>query len=461
MSGFEELDEALLTPARRWYMANQMVEANPQVHGGLVARAAAFLAMGRPWEAVADLDRALRLLTHASCNDRKAGPDDDDAKIRLLRGHAHAACLSYDRAVADFAYAAEVFDEFAQQTGCGAVDASSGTTAAHARAGLGVCYCNMRQWDKAIESGERAIQDLEFDDAARSHVSRAIETARQHILLARGPGRSNGTPPAAAARTAGTPTQGCGGLASDAAPPRRGQVASTIDAHRETSAGHAGEESHTRPLSPERAAAAAVAHTDGGDGESDRKPPPHMRARGRPMHKRDYDVAAAAWHASQIAAAAARAAAAAPPQSQHRPQPSILDMHEILVPLRGEVPRRSAPGAGKSLSALASSLAATSGHAAAPGRESAHETRPKRSSSVASLAMSLSCASICSDHWELAADEPAPGAARRDSRDDSHDVGLDYDESPQAAAPGWRSPPAPRSAPPHHRKLHKRDIPPH
>lgn len=50
MSAFEELDEALLTPARRWYMTNQMVEVNPQVHGGLVARATAFLAMGRPWE---------------------------------------------------------------------------------------------------------------------------------------------------------------------------------------------------------------------------------------------------------------------------------------------------------------------------------------------------------------------------------------------------------------------------
>ena len=32
----------------------------------------------------------------------RVAEEDEEARIRLLRGHAHAACLSYERAVADF-----------------------------------------------------------------------------------------------------------------------------------------------------------------------------------------------------------------------------------------------------------------------------------------------------------------------------------------------------------------------
>ena len=43
-----EVDEANLTPARRWYLANQAVERSPGEPAGLVGRAAAFLGMGAP-----------------------------------------------------------------------------------------------------------------------------------------------------------------------------------------------------------------------------------------------------------------------------------------------------------------------------------------------------------------------------------------------------------------------------
>ena len=46
-----EVDERE-TPARRWHLANQSVEANPGLPSGFVLRAVAFLSMNRPWEAV-------------------------------------------------------------------------------------------------------------------------------------------------------------------------------------------------------------------------------------------------------------------------------------------------------------------------------------------------------------------------------------------------------------------------
>ena len=43
-------------------LVNQSVESPRGVPSGFVVRAVAFLAMGPPWEAVSDLDRALRLV---------------------------------------------------------------------------------------------------------------------------------------------------------------------------------------------------------------------------------------------------------------------------------------------------------------------------------------------------------------------------------------------------------------
>ena len=95
----------------RWFLANRSVEAAPNDPAALVGRAASFLAMDRPWEATNDLDRALRMQTRlagadvaaagdeATAKQRRRRHDGEEARTRLLRGHAHAACLRYDRAV--------------------------------------------------------------------------------------------------------------------------------------------------------------------------------------------------------------------------------------------------------------------------------------------------------------------------------------------------------------------------
>ena len=73
-----------------------------------------------------------------------------------------------------------------------------------------MAYCNMRDWQRCVDAGERAVRGLPLDDVARRHVARAVETARQHLSLAAGGGgggsrRSGGStappqPPTAAAR---------------------------------------------------------------------------------------------------------------------------------------------------------------------------------------------------------------------------------------------------------------------
>ena len=40
----------------------------------------------------------------------RVAEEDEEARILLLRGHAHAACLSYERAVADFSDAREILE---------------------------------------------------------------------------------------------------------------------------------------------------------------------------------------------------------------------------------------------------------------------------------------------------------------------------------------------------------------
>ena len=148
--------------------------------------------MDRPWEATNDLDRALRMQTRlagadvaaagdeATANQRRRRHDGEAARTRLLRGHAHAACLRYDRAVADFAEAEAILSRLG-----GSTDRSQ-PTPAHAQAGLGVAYCNMRDWQRCVDAGERAVRGLPLDDVARRHVARAVETARQHLSLAAG-----------------------------------------------------------------------------------------------------------------------------------------------------------------------------------------------------------------------------------------------------------------------------------
>jgi len=59
---------------------------------------------------VADLDRALRFASRETGRGDRRAADDEEARIRLLRGHAHTACLSYDRAAADFATAIDILD---------------------------------------------------------------------------------------------------------------------------------------------------------------------------------------------------------------------------------------------------------------------------------------------------------------------------------------------------------------
>lgn len=172
-----------LTAAReacgRWFLANRSVEADPNDPAALVARAASFLAMDRPWEATNDLDRALRMQTRLACAEVATSSDQDDAtrrrwqhdgeeaRIRLLRGHAHASCLRYDRAVADFAESDAILTRL---EGSGAP--RSQATPAHAKAGLGVAYCNMRDWQRSVDAGERALGHLPLDDVARRHVRR-------------------------------------------------------------------------------------------------------------------------------------------------------------------------------------------------------------------------------------------------------------------------------------------------
>lgn len=190
----------------RWFLANRSVEADPNDPAALVARAASFLAMDRPWEATNDLDRALRMQTRLACGEVATSSDQDDAtrrrwrhdgeeaRIRLLRGHAHASCLRYDRAVADFAESDAILTRL---EGSGAP--RSQATPAHAKAGLGVAYCNMRDWQRSVDAGERALGHLPLDDVARRHVARAVETARQHLTLTSGGGgglrRSGAAPP--------------------------------------------------------------------------------------------------------------------------------------------------------------------------------------------------------------------------------------------------------------------------
>ena len=182
----------------RWFLANRSVEAAPNDPAALVGRAASFLAMDRPWEATRDLDRALRMQTRLAGADVAAA--GEVARTRLLRGHAHAACLRYDRAVADFAEAEAILSRLG-----GSTDRSQ-PTPAHAQAGLGVAYCNMRDWQRCVDAGERAVRGLPLDDVARRHVARAVETARQHLSLAAGgdvPRRSGGS--AAAGGSAAPP----------------------------------------------------------------------------------------------------------------------------------------------------------------------------------------------------------------------------------------------------------------
>jgi len=168
--------DTTVTPARRWFLANQAVEANPSA-AGFVVRAVAFLSMSRPWEAAADLDRALR---YAS---RGGGSADEEARIRLLRGHAHTSCLSYDRAAADFATAYDILQSLEEDDTVPRT--AERATPAHAKAGLAVVYSHMRRWSDAIRTGEAAIDMLKFDDVARLHASRAVETARQHLAAER------------------------------------------------------------------------------------------------------------------------------------------------------------------------------------------------------------------------------------------------------------------------------------
>ena len=160
----------------RWFLANRSVEAAPNDPAALVGRAASFLAMDRPWEATRDLDRALRMQTRLAGAD--VAPSGEVARTRLLRGHAHAACLRYDRAITDFAEAEAILSRLG-----GSTDRSQ-PTPAHAQAGLGVAYCNMRDWQRCVDAGERAVRGLPLDDVARRHVARAVETARQHLSLA-------------------------------------------------------------------------------------------------------------------------------------------------------------------------------------------------------------------------------------------------------------------------------------
>ena len=149
----------------RWFLANRSVEAAPNDPAALVGRAASFLAMDRPWEATRDLDRALRMQT------RLAGADvaatGEVARTRLLRGHAHAACLRYDRAIIDFAEAETILSRLG-----GSTDRSQ-PTPAHAQAGLGVAYCNMRDWQRCVDAGERAVRGLPLDDVARRPVHKS------------------------------------------------------------------------------------------------------------------------------------------------------------------------------------------------------------------------------------------------------------------------------------------------
>ena len=163
----------------RWFLANRSVEAAPNDPAALVGRAASFLAMDRPWEATNDLDRALRMQTRlagadvaaagdeATANQRRRRHDGEAARTRLLRGHAHAACLRYDRAVADFAEAEAILSRLG-----GSTDRSQ-PTPAHAQAGLGVAYCNMRDWQRCVDAGERAVRGLPLDDVARRPVHKS------------------------------------------------------------------------------------------------------------------------------------------------------------------------------------------------------------------------------------------------------------------------------------------------
>ncbi len=149
----------------RWFLANRSVEAAPNDPAALVGRAASFLAMDRPWEATRDLDRALRMQTRLAGAD--VAPSGEVARTRLLRGHAHAACLRYDRAITDFAEAEAILSRLG-----GSTDRSQ-PTPAHAQAGLGVAYCNMRDWQRCVDAGERAVRSLPLDDVARRPVHKS------------------------------------------------------------------------------------------------------------------------------------------------------------------------------------------------------------------------------------------------------------------------------------------------
>ena len=156
-----------------------VLQIAPNDPAALVGRAASFLAMDRPWEATNDLDRALRMQTRlagadvaaagdeTTANQRRRRHDGEAARTRLLRGHAHAACLRYDRAVADFAEAEAILSRLG-----GSTDRSQ-PTPAHAQAGLGVAYCNMRDWQRCVDAGERAVRSLPLDDVARRPVHKS------------------------------------------------------------------------------------------------------------------------------------------------------------------------------------------------------------------------------------------------------------------------------------------------
>jgi len=321
----------------------------------------------------------------------RVAEEDEEARIRLLRGHAHAACLSYERAVADFSDAREILE------GLEASGAPMGeTTAAHADAGLGVCYCNMRLWQRAIDAGERAIAKLAFDDIARTHVSRSVETARQHLCIER----------QASARSGGMRRPRDGAAAAAAGRPRPPPVAA--------------------PRPPLSAAAPRPAPPEPRRRAPPAAPPPAAKTRAGTDRPPEGSPGSRARAAAADLRAEYEAASRGEPRDAARP---------LGAPLR--------PGGGKSVDALESLRSRTLSDGAAadakadeppsPGNLSSAGSIPK-SLSIASVAMSLSMASIASDAWELNGDwTPAAG----DKPTDDGDVGLALDDSghPDAQRP--------------------------
>lgn len=394
-------DPATLPPARRWYLANQSVEANPGVPGGFVVRAVAFLAMGRPWEAVADLDRALRFAirdaTTTRCDRRSA--DDEEARIRLLRGHAHTACLSYDRAAADFTTAAEILDALEEATDQEDSAQQERATSAHARAGLGVCYCHMRRWSDAIRTGEAAIAELAYDDIARTHASRAVETARQHLAMERRGGINTGH------SFIGGPNHVHHHQLHQQPPPML-TCADNVNAV----SNH-----HAEPRHGVLVASHRGEHHKHGERPSKRVVLAKQPAPAVPLSRHQHKLA--------------------PPSDMGRVAPEQLPPLQppvVAPPMPSDElqPAQSVPEGDKQQ------------HLSIRGRDNSAMSMSSlpKNLSIASIAMSLSMASICSDNWELGGetsppphgDVKRPSAASRDDEDDN--VGLHLDDAWQPAA---------------------------